>query len=142
MGDGETGLNQKLKADGWQFAYAGRSVIWHRIPASRMTQDYLNKRRANQGNCDSYSTYRQTRPEEEELLNRIKSYPDLVAKALGEALFQKAIGDDAFHLGMARIHYWVARGEYDLRIIQDAKWREMVLRNDWLELAQPIHSVT
>ena len=58
IGDNETGLNIKIKELGYKFGYTGASIIYHLIPPERMTQSYLNKRLANQGNCDSYTDFR------------------------------------------------------------------------------------
>ena len=44
IGDGETGLNIKIKKNGYKFGFNGKSIIYHMIPESRMTQSYLNKR--------------------------------------------------------------------------------------------------
>ena len=58
IGDGETGLNIKIKDLGLSFGFTRKSIIYHMIPPSRMTQYYLNKRMLNQGNCDSYTSYK------------------------------------------------------------------------------------
>ena len=57
IGDGEAGLNRKLQELGYWSGYISSSITYHMIPTERMTQGYLNKRLANQGNCDSYSDY-------------------------------------------------------------------------------------
>mgnify|MGYP000973157067 CR=1 FL=1 len=64
IGDGETGLNIKIKAMGYLFAYISSSVIYHIIPQERMTLSYLIRRIGNQGYCDSYTDYRQHRKRE------------------------------------------------------------------------------
>jgi glycosyltransferase involved in cell wall biosynthesis len=132
IGDGETGLCLMLKAQGWKFAYNGMSITRHMIPPFRMTQDYLNKRLANQGNCDSYTDFRKFKWSNAELLQRIQQYPMTIYRAL--CLYQelKAKGDDSWRGALARVHYWMARSEYDFRIIQDPAWKALVLKDDWL----------
>ena len=48
MGDGETGLNIKIKKLGYKFAYTKKSVIFHCIGQSRLNFNYLLSRVANQ----------------------------------------------------------------------------------------------
>ena len=71
IGDGEPGLNIKLADLGYWFAYIGSSITHHVIPPERMTQEYLNKRLANQGNCDSYTDYRRNTYSKVELIKGI-----------------------------------------------------------------------
>lgn len=59
MGDGETGLNRKVKKLGYKFGYNGKSIIYHMIPKSRCTQAYLNKRFENNGRAHAYSSFRE-----------------------------------------------------------------------------------
>jgi hypothetical protein len=74
IGDGETGLNLKIKELGYKFGYSGSSIIYHIIPPQRMTQSYLNKRLANQGNCDSYTDFRKYNYSNFMLLKKIVSH--------------------------------------------------------------------
>jgi len=54
--DGETGLNEDIKGNGWLFAYV-ESKIYHMIPAKRMTQRHINKVLSNSGITASYNEY-------------------------------------------------------------------------------------
>jgi len=132
IGDGETGLCMTLVRQGWKFAYNGRSVTYHMIPPSRMTQDYLNKRLANQGNCDSYTEYRAHQFTDDEIYVRISRYYVEIQKHYLNYAKLKAAGDDRWHLELAKVHYFQARSKYDLRIQQDPQWEKLVLKNDWL----------
>src|SRR5262249_9933423 len=71
IGDGETGLNIKIKKLGYHFASAPGAVTYHIIPPHRLTQRYLNNRLANQGNCDAYTAYRHDRPTPRQLVRQI-----------------------------------------------------------------------
>jgi glucosyl-dolichyl phosphate glucuronosyltransferase len=44
IGDGETGLNIKIRALGYKVAYISKSVIYHMLPENRTTLNYLIKR--------------------------------------------------------------------------------------------------
>lgn len=132
IGDGETGLNIKLKALGYRFGYNGKSVIYHMIPRSRMTQDYLNKRLANQGSADCYSEYRKNLFSRDELLKRIAEYREKILENSFNATMKRISGDMEWHLDEAYTHYYLNRIAYDLRLAHDPQWCELVLRDDWI----------
>ena len=132
IGDGETGLCITLLEKGWKFAYNGESITHHMIPPSRLTQDYLNKRLANQGNCDSYTEYRKYRWSDVQIPERAKIYQSEIQKSLTQYQVYKMSQDERWHKEFARVHYWMARLEYDFRIVQDPDWKALVLKNDWL----------
>jgi glucosyl-dolichyl phosphate glucuronosyltransferase len=58
QGDGETGLTMKARSRGYTAVYQPKAIIYHTIPASRMTPEYFEKRAYYQGVCDSYSKIR------------------------------------------------------------------------------------
>lgn len=60
QGDGESGLTMKAKQRGYRAVYQPRALIYHRIPASRLTPAYFEKRAFYQGVCDSYTYIRRT----------------------------------------------------------------------------------
>ena len=133
IGDGETGLNQRLKRLGWKFAYHGKSVTHHMIPPARMTQEYLNKRLANQGNCDSYSEYQANRFTPAQLVERIQLFGARMQQHYLTHVKLQLEDDERWHMELGKVHYWLARGQYELRLIKDPKWVELVLRDNWLE---------
>jgi GT2 family glycosyltransferase len=55
LGDGESGLNRKLWDEGLLVAYVPAAVVWHRVPAERLTLAYLRRRMKNQGAADAYT---------------------------------------------------------------------------------------
>ena len=132
VGDGETGLSIKLKDIGYKFGYNGKSVIHHMIPASRMTQDYLNKRLANQGSADCYTEYKKHRFSSEQLADRVQGYvSSLIEKS--SLCVDKRLNDDVrWHMDKAYTHYYLSRIEYDLRLMKDPAWCELVLKYDWI----------
>ena len=134
IGDGETGLNAKIKSLGHKFAYNGRSVVYHMIPASRMTQEYLNRRLANQGNCDSYSAYREHRFTEAQLRAGIVRHMSKLTAHVQSSVRRLLENDDRWRMDKAYAQYYQSRMEYDFRLMQDAAWRELVLRDNWIEM--------
>lgn len=132
VGDGETGLSIKLKDIGYKFGYNGKSVIHHMIPASRMTQDYLNKRLANQGSADCYTEYKKHRFSSEQLADRVQGYVSSLIEKSSLCVDKRLIDDVRWHMDKAYTHYYLSRIEYDLRLMKDPDWRELVLRDDWI----------
>lgn len=132
IGDGETGLNIKIKDMGYKFAYIGSSVIYHMIPPSRMTQAYLNKRLGNQGNCDSYTAYRANRYGRSQLKRVIVSHLQSMIVEVTRFLCKRALKKSSWRLNRARVNYYKNRIKYDLRLLRDKEWRKLVLKHDWL----------
>ena len=131
-GDNETGLNLKIKALGYRFAYVGASVTHHMIPASRLTQAYLNSRFADQGFCDSYTDFRRLRPGKGRLARRIAAHLVLGGMSGAKALARRAVGDSAWRVDLARTFYYGNRARYDGRLASKSEWREFALRDNWL----------
>jgi glucosyl-dolichyl phosphate glucuronosyltransferase len=137
IGDGETGLNIKLKALGYWFGYISSSVTYHMIPPQRMTQKYLNKRLANQGNCDSYTDYRRHAYTQRALVRRIASHVKGILNEGLKVLVKRSLHKGSWRLSRARVGYYRSRVLYDIRLLTDENWRSMVTRNDWLDEVVP-----
>lgn len=58
QGDGETGLTMKAHARGFKAVFNPGALVYHFVPASRMTPEYFERRAYYQGVCDSYSRIR------------------------------------------------------------------------------------
>jgi glycosyltransferase involved in cell wall biosynthesis len=133
IGDGETGLNMKINELGYRFAYTRDSVIYHIIPPERLTQRYLNKRMANQGNAESYTAYRKHRFSTKELYIVIVSHARGLLVRLLKSWMKLLLLKDRWRMDRAFVSYYFSRIKYDFRLIKDERWRELVLKNDWLE---------
>jgi glucosyl-dolichyl phosphate glucuronosyltransferase len=131
-GDNETGLNIKIRNLGHRFAYVGLAVTHHIIPASRMTQRYLNGRMADQGSCDSYTQYREIHPGRARLLKRMVAHSVLAGFDVLRAAARRSAGDSKWRVDLARVFYHRNRLRYDARLIRDEKWRQFALRDNWL----------
>ena len=57
-GDGETGLSRKIAESGKKSIYAPQALVYHRVPAERLTVDYFCRRAFNQWVSDPYSRIR------------------------------------------------------------------------------------
>ena len=133
IGDGETGLNIKIKELGYKFAYTNKSVIHHIIPAQRLTQQYLNKRMANGGNSDCYTEYRKHKYSQLTLYLRILKYWIMFSGNYGLFIFKFIMNSESWRLNRAYVSYYYNRIKYDYKLIRDHEWRELVLKRDWLE---------
>jgi len=133
LGDNETGLNIKLKALGGKFAFTHSSVTEHIIPPHRTTQAYFNKRFANQGNCDSYTEYRQYRFSDAELKHKISTYKRQILKKWAKFVSLWLMQNPKWHVQRAWVEYYKNRIKYDQRIMTDAAWRELVLNDNWID---------
>jgi glycosyltransferase involved in cell wall biosynthesis len=132
VGDNETGLNIKVKKLGYKFAYVGASVTHHIIPESRMTQDYLNSRFADQGFCDSYTDYRELHPGSFRLVRRIAAHGVLSAAVASKAAVLRATGKSKWRIDRARVNYYRNRARYDMRLLMHEEWRTFALRDNWI----------
>jgi glucosyl-dolichyl phosphate glucuronosyltransferase len=132
IGDGETGLNIKIKELGYKFGYNGASIIHHNIPAERMTQAYLNRRMANQGNSDSYTEYKEYIFSNARLIRRIINYLFELIQSEIKCMINLGQGRLRWHWHQARVFYFLNRIRYDYRLITDKQWRAFVLINNWL----------
>jgi glucosyl-dolichyl phosphate glucuronosyltransferase len=135
-GDNETGLNIKIARLGHRFANIGTAVTHHMIPASRMTQRYLNGRMADQGFCDSYTQYRALHPGKGRLAKRMLAHSVLGGLTLLKAAAHRAARDSSWHVDLARLFYFRNRIRYDARLMTREEWRRFALRDDWLTDAE------
>lgn len=132
IGDGETGLNLKVKALGYLFAYTSNSIIYHIIPENRMTLGYLVRRLGNQGFCDSYTEYRSHR-EKDEILPRLIMRSTVGAlKLMAMTIGVILLGRESWHFIPARVAYLFKRASYDLKLYFNDDFRKVAEIDDWL----------
>ncbi|MDD4969935.1 MAG: glycosyltransferase [Paludibacter sp.] len=132
LGDNETGLNIKIKALGYQFAFVKKSVTHHIIPKTRMTQQYFNKRFANQGNCDSYTDFRKHDYATVELKKNIIKFRKLKIQKYLKYFILYVLQHDKWRVNRAWVDYYKHRMLYDKKLLTDKEWVKMVLINDWI----------
>jgi glycosyltransferase involved in cell wall biosynthesis len=132
IGDGETGLNLKIKELGYKFGYTGSSIIYHIIPPQRMTQSYLNKRLANQGNCDSYTDFRKYNYSNSMLLKKMVIYIYKIISSIIKCFVYIIQGKLEWRKQYAYIFYYVNRIKYHYKLMLDTSWRSLVLKDNWL----------
>lgn len=132
IGDGETGLNIKIKHLGHKFAYTSKSIIYHIIPQNRTTLKYLVNRIGNQGFCDSYTDFRNHRNKSKIIPLMIKRNTIGLLNTFGFILLQIAIGKRSWHFLPANLMYFHKRNVYDLKLYTNESFRKIVEIDDWI----------
>jgi glycosyltransferase involved in cell wall biosynthesis len=138
LGDGETGLNYKLWARGMLVGYVPDAIVYHHIPAERMTMQYLRARAANQGACDLYSDYQRSRPHAGLLLARACRLLMTKSHSWATAALLKNRTDIAsvhIQLDAARTK---SQLRYMLRIAFDKKFQNFIEKKNWLNDHTPV----
>jgi len=138
LGEGETGLNLKLKKLGYTFAFTARSIIHHLIPKNRMTLAYLIKRFGNQGFCDAYTDYRRHRRRGRIIPLMIKRNILDMVLVFGLTAIKIFLRKRSWHFLPAYVAYYRNRNLYDWRLYQDESFRKMVEIDDWLNADAPL----
>jgi GT2 family glycosyltransferase len=133
LGDGETGLNHKLWDRGMLVGYVPDALVYHHIPAERMTMQYLRDRAANQGACDLYTDYHRTRPHTGLILAHACRL--LITKSFSWAT--AALLKNRTDTASVNIQLDAARTQtqlrYMLRIAFDKRFQNFIAKKDWLK---------
>jgi len=138
IGDGETGLNIKIKQLGYKFAYTTRSIIYHAIPSSRTTLQYLIARIGNQGYCDSYTAYREHRQRMKIPVAVLKRNTLGLLWLISTTVVNMARKKVSWHFLPAHLLYIHRRNMYDLKLFSNESFRRLVEIDDWLQNDPPI----
>lgn len=136
VGDGETGLNIKIKNLGYKFAYTSKSIIYHIIPQSRTTLKYLIGRLGNQGFCDSYTEYRKHRDRKRIIPLMLKRNTVGFAREMGFTFAKVFTGRRSWHFLVAQFMYFIKRNIYDVKLYNNKSFREIVEIDNWLNNEQ------
>jgi glycosyltransferase involved in cell wall biosynthesis len=134
LGDGEAGLNRKLWERGTLIGYVPHSVVYHHIPAQRMTVEYLCRRMVNEGACTEYATFQKGTPGPISLYMRMIRLALSLVKLGPTSLGRIILKPDRFALLKARMGfaYHLSRLRYITRLLHDQAFRELVEQEHWL----------
>jgi glycosyltransferase involved in cell wall biosynthesis len=129
-GDGEIGLQKKLRRNGHEIFYTGKAVVHHVIDADRLTLDYFYRRYYREGFSRAYSRYRDNRG-------------NLIPFALGSFIsgmrmgYYK-VGKHLFHDSNMRIRseafekMMLSDIRHALRILRDNQLKQYILQEGYL----------
>jgi glycosyltransferase involved in cell wall biosynthesis len=138
LGDGETGLVYKIWRHKMPIGYVPEALVYHHIPAERMTVRYFCLRMANQGICDLYSELHQKLPGALTILIRITRL------ALRYALYglMRLWVNERTDNNALKIQLEAAKAQaqlkYMLKIATDKKFQGFVVKDDWLDELRPV----
>lgn len=138
IGDGETGLNIKIKNLGYKFGYTAKSIIYHMIPQSRTTLKYLVNRIGNQGFADSCTDYRKYRDRKKIIPSMVERNTMGLVRTLGFTLVKIVMGKLSWHFIPAELMYFYKRNVYDIRLYTNEAFRQIVEIDDWINSEQII----
>lgn len=134
MGDGESGLNIKVRKLGYKFGYNGKSVIFHIIPKTRFSQAYLNKRFENNGRAHAYSSFKERITIFNLVMrmgkNLIYRLPLDISITMIKPILKRDFSLYRFLIG--RLYYWFGNMEFNFNLLMKSDFRKFVLKNDWL----------
>ena len=134
LGDGESGLVRKVTDSGRLIGYVPGALVWHHVPASRMTVAYLARRMANEGACIEYAYFRRQPPTVSRVTQRFaRALASLLLCWPRQAVLRVKGGSPAPWLD-ARLHWAMAcsRLSYLVRVARSAEMRGLIAKRDWL----------
>ena len=98
-----------------------------------MTQKHINKVMSNNGNGSSYSEYREKRFGKKELWSRYKGYLKAYINECKGIVKRTLKGESTLRFILATTCYYKARVIYDYQIVNNERFRKMVMKNNWLK---------
>ena len=138
LGDGETGLVYKLWDHKMLIGYVPGALVYHHIPSSRMTVNYLRRRMANQGVCDFYSEFHRDLPKTISILKRAATVTLRNAGRWILSLFVK----DRTDIRSLHIQLEAARTRSQckcmLKLAFNKEFQAFVAKKDWLHDLRPL----
>jgi glycosyltransferase involved in cell wall biosynthesis len=132
LGDGETGLNRKLWNRGMLIGHVPDAVVYHHIPAQRMTVDYFCCRMANEGACAMYSRFHRGVPHWFNLCLYGAAMAIKNSKYLVAGLLANGRTDSRSLRMRLQASRTKSQLRYVLRLMVDNDLRKLVLKEDWL----------
>ena len=132
IGDGETGLNRDMWAQGDLIGYVPEALVFHHIPPLRMTPAYFRRRWANQGASDVYSKFHDGIPCSLNLFLRI-----MKRILFGMPIYVMAMllwdRTSRFALNtQIKAAYFFSEINCMYKLMRDPDYRAMVLKKDWI----------
>jgi glycosyltransferase involved in cell wall biosynthesis len=134
VGDGESGVNAEVLRNGYLSAYISSAVTYHCIPAGRLTQAYFNKRLANQGRADAFTSFRNdpTNGQCRFLFAQCRPIAAIAKNAVLGFMF-RVLGKDAWHFKAAMRHYWQAKVSHASQLRRDPELMRLAQADSYLD---------
>lgn len=130
-GDGETGLLGKVIRKSKRIIYTPGAIVWHVIPKSRLTLQYMKSRFAKQAVSSMYTSYKSKKLGRSQLLlySGIAGFRLIMYYLLAKA--NRLIRKNTVQRELL-VSHCKSRCIYTFKLIYDNKLRELVEREDWI----------
>lgn len=138
LGDGETGLNNRLWEAGNLIAYVPEAIVEHVIRPERATLDYMSERLRAQGAADAYSALRCLPLTKRLLLRKIAGALRRGLRSYRLVDVRQPAGLESMSRRLAVTRHLSEAGYY-ARLLFGERRRELVCRKRWLEAEEPAH---
>jgi glycosyltransferase involved in cell wall biosynthesis len=132
VGDGETGLCRKLYSAGWKIVYVPEALIYHVQDGATITLSTMRHRYAQQARFLAYADYKAQRQSTVRLLRRTGRMLLRAADRKLRALKHWPAQDLAYYRHEVNVAAALAGAEYYLRLALSQRFRQLVLREDWI----------
>mgnify|MGYP000596945160 CR=1 FL=1 len=134
IGDGESGLCDKIHRAGWKMAWVPGALVWHRqFVEKNATLKDIARRYANNGVCVAYAYYRQTQCRPPYLVRMVaRTALKMIDRKL-RAWKHRFPRDAAYYQHELNAAHFRGQLGYYLRLMYDANLRELALRERWIE---------
>ncbi len=133
LGDGEIGLQRKmLRIRLGKLIYAPSAVVWHCIPARRLTLKYMRWRIYNEGTCTAHSVYQDKHPGPGALLWLASKHTAYAVARKGLALLHSYRRVPIYYSHELFFPYHWRQVRYFIQLIHDKSFREFAAREDWI----------
>ncbi len=130
-GDGECGLQEKIYKSGLRVMYEPKAWLYHRIPASRLTQEYFYWRLFTQGIQESYERVRKIQGKRLLTLRLLTHSTFCFLKAAHK--YQSSVRHAQNRVRLrAEAWSWYGRGQHQLRTALSRSLRRHVLQESYM----------
>lgn len=132
-GDSETGFCRKIYKHGGKILYVPEAISYHLVSASEITQHYMIERYRLQAHCDSYAQFQDNLYKPSELIGKIWRYTKFLSHEVVHKYKHCHKGKTTGHKNEWMIAYFKERIKYDLRLLTSSKFRQFVLKTNWVD---------
>lgn len=133
VGNGEVGLVEKLRrASLGEIIYVPDVLVWHCVPACRLTLEYMRWRLYNEGTSTVQTFYQREHPEC--LVTGVRTVKRTVWAAVDKmfALLHQSRRDALYYHHELRALKWWREARAYWQLIYDREYREFMGREDWI----------
>jgi len=131
VGDGEVGLCRKLYSAGWKIAYVPHAVVYHVQDGATITLSTMRHRYAQQARFLAYADYKAHKS----IIRLLWRTGYILLRAAVRkllALKHWPAKDQAYYRHEVNAAAALASAEYYLRLAFSKRFRQVVLREDWI----------